>query len=133
MGLSVLLITHDLGVIAQTCTRVYVMYAGQIVESGDTETLFRAPRHPYTQGLLASLLDPRERRNELFSIPGTVPAATAMPAGCRFHPRCKLALPDPCVTAAASPPPQWDGCGSLLALRRAGRRRCLGRAWRLNP
>jgi len=102
MGLAVLLITHDLGVIAETCDRVFVMYAGQIVESGATRTLFRAPRHPYTQGLLASLLDPRVRREPLFSIPGTVPGAQAMPSGCRFHTRCPLALPDPCV---ARPPP----------------------------
>ena len=101
MGLSVLLITHDLGVIAQTCARVYVMYAGQIVEAGDTAKLFRAPRHPYTQGLLRSLLDPTVRRAELFSIPGTVPPAHAMPAGCRFAPRCPRAI----TACTAAPPP----------------------------
>ncbi len=100
-GLSVLLITHDLGVVAQLCGRAYVMYAGQIVEQGDTGRLFTAPRHPYTQGLLASLLDPGRRDERLFSIPGTVPGARDMPTGCRFHPRCPLALPDPC---AARPP-----------------------------
>ncbi len=105
MQLGVLLITHDLGVVAQTCDRVFVMYAGQIVESGDTAALFRAPRHPYTQGLLASLLDPRRRPDELFSIPGTVPPARAMPAGCRYHARCPLALADPCAT---QPPPLRD-------------------------
>ncbi len=102
MGLAVLLITHDLGVVAQTCGRVYVMYAGQIVETNDTAALFAAPRHPYTQGLLGSLLDARTRPDALFSIPGTVPGARSMPAGCRFHPRCPLALPDPCVIR---PPP----------------------------
>ncbi len=102
LGLAVLLITHDLGVIAQTCSRVYVMYAGQIVESAPTAALFRAPRHPYTLGLLASLLSPAVRQEALFSIPGTVPPARAMPDGCRFHPRCPLSLPDPC---AARPPP----------------------------
>ena len=101
-GLAVLLITHDLGVVARICARVYVMYAGQIVESGDADRLLRAPRHPYTQGLLASVLDPQRRHAHLFSIPGTVPSARAMPTGCRFHPRCPLALPDPC---AARPPP----------------------------
>jgi oligopeptide/dipeptide ABC transporter ATP-binding protein len=101
-GLAVLLITHDLGVVAETCDRVLVMYAGQIVEHDAAQTLFAAPRHPYTQGLLASLLDPRVRRDELFSIPGSVPAADARPAGCRFHPRCPHALPDPCI---ARPPP----------------------------
>jgi len=109
MGLAVLLITHDLGVIAQSCARVYVMYAGQIVESGPTGALFAAPRHPYTQGLLASLLDPRERRAELFSIPGGVPLARSMPAGCRFHPRCPLALPDPCATRPPMPRPSAPG------------------------
>jgi peptide/nickel transport system ATP-binding protein len=113
-GLAVLLITHDLGVIAETCDRVYVMYAGQIVETATTAALFEAPRHPYTQGLLASLLDPAVRRDTLFSIPGAVPPARAMPAGCRFHPRCPLALPDPC---AATPPP-------LRAYRPIGADRC---------
>jgi peptide/nickel transport system ATP-binding protein len=103
MGLAVLLITHDLGVIAETCARVHVMYAGQIVEAGATEALFAAPRHPYTQGLLASLLSPAVRPAALFSIPGTVPPAARMPAGCRFHPRCPIALPDPC----AARPPAW--------------------------
>ena len=102
LGLAVLLISHDLGVIGATCAAVHVMYAGQIVESGATEAVLRAPRHPYTQGMLASLLDPRRRPARLFAIPGTVPAAGAMPAGCRFHPRCPLALAEPCV---ARPPP----------------------------
>jgi oligopeptide/dipeptide ABC transporter ATP-binding protein len=105
MGLAVLLITHDLGVIERTCARVYVMYAGQIVESGNTAALFAAPRHPYTQGLMASLLSPAVRPETLFSIPGTVPPAADMPAGCRFHPRCPLALPDPC----AYRPPELTG------------------------
>jgi oligopeptide/dipeptide ABC transporter ATP-binding protein len=109
MGLAVLLITHDLGVVAQTCDRVFVMYAGQIVETGATKALFGAPRHPYTQGLLASLLDPRVRRGELFSIPGTVPAANAMPAGCRFHTRCPLALLEPCAAAPPSLRPNEAG------------------------
>jgi peptide/nickel transport system ATP-binding protein len=99
-GLAVLLITHDLGVVAETCARVYVMYAGQIVEQNAVRALFRAPRHPYTQGLLASVLGPDARPETLFSIPGSVPAPRALPAGCRFHPRCPLCLPDPCATRA---------------------------------
>jgi oligopeptide/dipeptide ABC transporter ATP-binding protein len=113
MGLAVLLITHDLGVVAQTCARVYVMYAGQIVEENAVTPLFRAPRHPYTQGLLASVLGPDARPDTLFSVPGTVPAAREWPQGCRFHPRCPLALPAPCV---ARPPP--------LMARDSGADRC---------
>jgi len=91
LGMAVLLITHDLGVVAGTADRVVVMYAGQVVETAPTPELFARPRHPYTEGLMASIprLDrPRER---LHSIPGSVPAATAWPAGCRFHPRCPFA------------------------------------------
>jgi oligopeptide/dipeptide ABC transporter ATP-binding protein len=91
LGMAVLLITHDLGVVAGSADRVVVMYAGQVVESAPTRTLFARPGHPYTEGLMASIprLDrPRER---LHSIPGSVPAATAWPAGCRFHPRCPYA------------------------------------------
>ncbi len=91
LGMAVMLITHDLGVVAGTADRVVVMYAGQVVETAPTSALFARPRHPYTEGLMASIprLDrPRER---LHSIPGSVPAATAWPAGCRFHPRCPYA------------------------------------------
>ena len=102
MGLAVLLITHDLGVVAETCQRVYVMYAGRIVEQNDVRPLFRAPRHPYTQGLLGSMLGPETRPETLFSIPGSVPSSRELPPGCRFHPRCPLALPDPCT--AREPP-----------------------------
>ena len=97
LGMAVLLITHDLGVVAGTADRVVVMYAGQVVETAPTPELFARPRHPYTEGLMASIprLDrPRER---LHSIPGSVPAATAWPAGCRFHPRCPFAW-DKCRT-----------------------------------
>ena len=97
LGMAVLLITHDLGVVAGSADRVLVMYAGQVVETAPTRTLFARPGHPYTEGLLASIprLDrPRER---LHSIPGSVPAATAWPPGCRFHPRCPYAW-DRCRT-----------------------------------
>jgi peptide/nickel transport system ATP-binding protein len=97
LNMAVLLITHDLGVVAGSADRVVVMYAGQVVETAATRALFAAPQHPYTEGLLASIprLDhPRER---LRSIPGSVPPATAWPSGCRFHPRCPYAW-DKCRT-----------------------------------
>ncbi len=95
LGMAVLLITHDLGVVAGAADRVVVMYAGQVVERAPTRQLFARPLHPYTEGLLASVprLDtPAARgRSRLHSIPGQVPAATAWPEGCRFHPRCPYA------------------------------------------
>ena len=102
MGLGILLITHDLGVVAQICQRVYVMYAGQVVETNAVPAVFGRPRHPYTAGLLHSTLAAEGRTDKLFFIPGRVPAADAMPAGCRFHPRCPACLPAPCTT---DPPP----------------------------
>ncbi len=90
-GAAVLLITHDLGVIAEMCDRVYVMYAGKIVEANTTRDLFRAPHHPYTQGLLRSTVSLESASAELFAIPGTVPNLNELPAGCRFAPRCPIA------------------------------------------
>ncbi len=90
-GLAILLITHDLGIVAEVCDRVYVMYAGRIVESNTTDALFNRPRHPYTQGLLRSTLSAEAAIQELFSIPGTVPNLAALPEGCAFRTRCPLA------------------------------------------
>lgn len=91
--LSLLLVTHNLGVIAQACQRVAVMYAGQIVELAETVDLFRAPRHPYTVGLMNCVprLDPAGETYPLTPIPGQPPDLIAPPSGCRFHPRCPLA------------------------------------------
>ncbi|WP_040225348.1 ABC transporter ATP-binding protein [Bhargavaea cecembensis] len=91
MGMSVVLITHDLGVVAETCDYVAVMYAGQVVEYSDVRTLFREPKHPYTIGLLKSLPRPDEDQEKLIPIDGTVPTPLNMPVGCRFHPRCPAA------------------------------------------
>ncbi|OPZ65166.1 MAG: Oligopeptide transport ATP-binding protein OppD [Firmicutes bacterium ADurb.Bin506] len=88
LGMSVLLITHALGVVAEVADRVAVMYAGQIVEEADTESLFSSPVHPYTLGLLQSIPKLDEERDRLQTIEGVVPNPLKMPAGCRFHPRC---------------------------------------------
>jgi oligopeptide/dipeptide ABC transporter ATP-binding protein len=100
---AILLITHDLGVVAQLCRRVAVMYAGQIVEQGPVRDVFAAPRHPYTQGLLGSLPGRSARGTPLRQIAGTVPDLRRPPVGCRFQPRCLQArsaclLPPPVVT-----------------------------------
>lgn len=89
-GTSIMMITHDLGVVAEMCDRVVIMYAGQVVEETDVKTLFREPRHPYTRGLLASLPQLAGDADRLKSIPGQVPSPLDMPSGCRFAPRCPL-------------------------------------------
>ena len=92
LGTSIIMITHDLGVIAETCDDVVVMYAGRIAEQGSVEQVFNAPEHPYTRGLLASI--PRlstPRKTRLPTIEGMVPALTDMPSGCRFNNRCPFA------------------------------------------
>jgi oligopeptide/dipeptide ABC transporter ATP-binding protein len=92
-AMSILYITHDLGVVANIADRVYVMYAGVIAEQGNSENIFRQAQHPYTQGLLASLPTRSKRGKRLHSIPGTVPSAAYKPPGCPFHPRCPHAIP----------------------------------------
>jgi oligopeptide/dipeptide ABC transporter ATP-binding protein len=91
-SMSVLYITHDLGVVANIADRVYVMYAGVIAEQGNTTQIFKSPMHPYTQGLLASLPSRSKRGRELHSISGTVPDPAYKPEGCPFNPRCSFAI-----------------------------------------
>jgi oligopeptide/dipeptide ABC transporter ATP-binding protein len=100
-GTAVLLISHDLGVVAAMATRVVVMYAGQVVEEAPARELFRDPRHPYTRLLLAVVPGVREKRARLSAIAGSIPAPTALPVGCRFHPRC----PDVIPLCREAPPP----------------------------
>jgi oligopeptide/dipeptide ABC transporter ATP-binding protein len=91
-GGSILLITHNLGVVAETCDETAVMYAGRIVERGSVGDVFDRPIHPYTAGLMASIPSLAGRSGELYSIPGNVPALEDFEPGCRFAPRCELAL-----------------------------------------
>jgi peptide/nickel transport system ATP-binding protein len=103
LGLTYLLISHNLAVVEHLATRVAVMYLGRIVEEADTDTLFRAPRHPYTQALLASVLTPEPGRGVPDTHLGaTYPNPLAVPPGCRFHPRCARVM-DVCRTTAPKP------------------------------
>jgi peptide/nickel transport system ATP-binding protein len=94
---AILLITHDLGVVAEMCDRVVVMYAGKAVEETDVHTLFENPKHPYTKGLIGSTPKLGQKINRLTSIPGNVPIPSEMPIGCKFAPRCSFAM-DICRT-----------------------------------
>ncbi|MEK4427091.1 ABC transporter ATP-binding protein [Solibacillus sp. FSL K6-1523] len=91
LGMSVIMITHDLGVVAETCDYVAVMYAGQVVEYSDVRSLFKNPKHPYTLGLLNSLPRHDIEQEKLIPIKGMVPSPHEMPVGCRFAPRCPVA------------------------------------------
>ncbi|CAN5316729.1 ABC transporter ATP-binding protein [soil metagenome] len=115
LDLGILLIKHDLAVVAETCQRVNVMYAGELVESNDVVPLFATPRHPYTQGLLKSILNPQSRARSLFSIPGGVPVAGHWSRGCRFHTRCPIAQPGLCD--AKEPALKLHGGGGDRCLR----------------
>ncbi len=101
LNLSLLLITHDLGVIAEIADRVAIMYAGRIVEQGPTRAILRNPQHPYTRGLLASM--PRGGHHRLRAVNGSIPALETRPSGCAFHPRC----PDRFDRCASAPPPEY--------------------------
>ena len=92
IGTSILLITHDLGIVAEVCDRVGVMYAGKIVELAETKVLFRNPSHPYTQGLLRAIPKLHREMEQLDIIPGSVPNLISPPPGCRFNPRCQFAM-----------------------------------------
>ncbi|MDH5159710.1 ABC transporter ATP-binding protein [Heyndrickxia oleronia] len=94
---SIIMITHDLGVVAEMCQRIIVMYSGKIVEEADVRTIFKEPKHPYTVGLIQSVPDMREKKERLYSIPGNVPKPGSIEFGCHFAPRCPHAH-DRCFT-----------------------------------
>ena len=102
IGTALILISHDLAVIASICSRIYVMYAAQIVESGPTEQIYHSSAHPYTRSLLGSILDPLESKKELTFLPGSMPNLASPPSGCRFHPRCPARMD---VCSREEPPP----------------------------
>ena len=114
-GMAVMLITHDLGVVAEVCDRVVVMYAGQVVETGTVEQIFSSPKHPYTKGLMDSLPSIDRAGARLNPIPGTVPSPTDWPAGCRFRQRCSQSE---------------DGCASHQALVEIGDAGRTSRCWK---
>jgi peptide/nickel transport system ATP-binding protein len=120
LGMGLILITHDLGVVAQTAQRVIVMYAGKKVEEADVETLFARPLHPYTRGLMASIptvpLPGANTDARLVEIPGMVPSLTNLPVGCAFAPRCELAI---ARCREEYPPLQAFGADHLAACWRA--------------
>ncbi len=105
LGMSVVIITHDLGVVAQHCHRIVVMYAGQVVETGPTRNVISAPQHPYTRGLLRSIPRLHDRNSRIQAIEGTVPEPINLPDECRFRPRCPVAE---------------DGCRVPIAMRTIG-------------
>ncbi|MBL4818199.1 MAG: ABC transporter ATP-binding protein [Deltaproteobacteria bacterium] len=113
IGMSILLITHDLGVVAGTCSEVVVMYAGRVVEKADVHTIFNAPKHPYTVGLLNSMPGVKHKEKRLKTIPGLVPDLLHLPQGCRFQDRCdhvinKCRQIEPELTEQA--PEHWARC-----------------------
>jgi peptide/nickel transport system ATP-binding protein len=111
-NLTVLLITHNLGVVAQLCNRIAVMYAGNVVEAGSTRQILQSPKHPYTQGLLKAIPTDDIARGDLEGVPGSVPSLLDPPAGCRFHPRCAF-VQDRC--RAAFPPSYETEPGHAVA------------------
>jgi len=101
LGLAIVLVTHDLGVVAEVCDSVAVMYGGKVAESGTADAIYNAPQHPYTQRLLQAFPDLNRPEGELASIPGTPPRVTDLPPGCRFEPRCHARI----EVCATTPPP----------------------------
>ena len=112
IDLTVLLITHNIGLVAQLCNRIAVMYAGNVVEVGATRQILQSPKHPYTQGLLQAIPTERVERGALQGVAGSVPNLLEPPSGCRFHPRCAFAM-DNC--RASFPPMVETEAGHQVA------------------
>jgi peptide/nickel transport system ATP-binding protein len=119
-GIGLVLITHDMGVVAQACDRVSVLYAGRLAEARPAPALFANPAHPYTRALIDCIPRTGMADGALTGIPGAVPSVAAYPDGCRFHPRCTRALAV-CATTApvltALPDQGWLGCHNPLGAR----------------
>ena len=145
LGLSLILITHDLSVIAETCDRALVMYAGKVAEEGPVGRIFRAPRHPYTQKLLGAFPNIRTDKRTLDTIPGAPPNLLNPPTGCRFHPRCPAAM---AICSEVEPPevvfpdgvrvachlyPPGTGDGRLISAAEVAARRAHGVAPVIRP
>ncbi|ABP50542.1 MULTISPECIES: ABC transporter ATP-binding protein [Pyrobaculum] len=96
IGMSIIFITHNMGLVAEHADRVIVMYGGKIVEEGPVDEVFENPRHPYTQGLLRAVINPIKTQERLEPVPGTIPNLINPPAGCRFHPRCPYFIKGKC-------------------------------------
>src|SRR5258708_7560256 len=113
-GMAIMLITHAMGVVAETAQRVVVMYAGKVIEEAPVDALFANPRHPYTQGLIRSIprIDTASRKSRLEAIPGVVPSLLNPPPGCRFAARCRYAMP---ICREAEPPLRDVGGGHKVA------------------
>lgn len=109
-GMAAMLITHDMGVIAETADRVAIMYAGRVVEQGSVQQIIEQPRHPYTKGLMGSIPSMVEKRNRLLQIPGSMPRLAVMPPGCAFHPRCASAT---AICAEQTPLPRVEGANTV--------------------
>ena len=121
-GAAVMLITHDMGVIAETCDRVAVMYAGRIAEIGPVHEVIHQPAHPYTAGLMAAIPDMTMDRERLNQIDGAMPRLNAIPRGCAYNPRCPRVF-DRCLRRAARPAQRRRDPRGLLAARCARARR----------
>ena len=115
-GIAIVLITHDLGLVASLADRVTILYAGRVVERGPIDTVFGRPRHPYTAGLIAAVPSIDREVARLHAIPGSPPSIAARPSGCQFHPRCGFARP---VCAERDPDVQWFGEGMAACHRAA--------------